>query len=345
MDEAHPFHGELTAYVATGRQLRLDAPWLACNPRDQYRFTWEELVRVAGSFGLPPVFILSNRVTVPRLQALCMLCYRLSFPRRIVDMAPFFSHAACVISRAVERIGACILHDWGHLLLFDHVRLRPEYLETLAARVQAMGGDVPNCWGFIDCTHIEICRPTDNQDIMYSGHKRMHSMKYQSLCTPDSIIAHMSGPFPGSRHDSVILTLSKLRLYMLTHCKDTKGQEMVIYGDEAYSNLSQVRSPYRGRVLTQAQIRFNSSMRRPRLCVEWGFGFINNRWSWVTHSRYLRMYQSPIGRFYLLCALLANALTCLGRKSTTTSYFGMDPPTLEEYLTPYEQWKEGAMRP
>ena len=37
------------------------------------------------------------------------------------------------------------------------------------------------CWGFIDGAVRPICRPGENQRVVYNGHKRVHALKYQSI--------------------------------------------------------------------------------------------------------------------------------------------------------------------
>ena len=36
-----------------------------------------------------------------------------------------------------------------------------------------------------------ICRPGENQQVVYNGHKRVHALKYQSVALPNSMIANM----------------------------------------------------------------------------------------------------------------------------------------------------------
>ena len=47
--------------------------------------------------------------------------------------------------------------------------------------VHSQGAALINCWGFVDGTVRPISRPTKNQRIMYSGHKRVHCIKFQVL--------------------------------------------------------------------------------------------------------------------------------------------------------------------
>ena len=58
----------------------------------------------------------------------------------------------------------------------DLVWLNPE---LFSAAVAAKGAALNNCWGFIDGTVRPIARPKRNQRIMFSGHKRVHCIKFQ----------------------------------------------------------------------------------------------------------------------------------------------------------------------
>lgn len=68
--------------------------------------------------------------------------------------------------------------------------------------VHSKGAPLSNCWAFIDGTARPICRPTQQQRIYFSGHKRVHALKYQSLMCPNGLICQLDGPYPGSRHDA-----------------------------------------------------------------------------------------------------------------------------------------------
>ncbi|KAG8226421.1 hypothetical protein J437_LFUL012517 [Ladona fulva] len=57
--------------------------------------------------------------------------------------------------------------------------------------IMRKGGPIKNCWGFIDGTARAICRPSINQQEYYSGHKRLHCLKYQLILIPDGMMAFM----------------------------------------------------------------------------------------------------------------------------------------------------------
>jgi hypothetical protein len=56
-----------------------------------------------------------------------------------------------------------------------------------------------------------MCRPgdtagtTDVQRRVYSGHKRVHVLKFQGVLAPDGMIMDLHGPVPGHRRDCFLL--------------------------------------------------------------------------------------------------------------------------------------------
>ena len=64
--------------------------------------------------------------------------------------------------------------------------------------------------GFIDRTVKPLCRSGENQRIMYSGYKKVHTIKFQSVVAPDGLIANLFAPVEGRRHDSGMLDDSGL---------------------------------------------------------------------------------------------------------------------------------------
>ena len=83
--------------------------------------------------------------------------------------------------------------------------LSPANLQSFSNAVHQKGAPLNNCWGFIDGTVRPICRPGQNQRVLYNGHKRVHAIKFQSVVTPDGMIANLHGPVEGKRHDSGML--------------------------------------------------------------------------------------------------------------------------------------------
>jgi len=80
------------------------------------------------------------------------------------------------------------LTEWNHGIL------DPRNLEVYADVITQKGAALHTCFGFIDGTVRPISRPIRNQNIVYNGHKRVHSLKFQSVTLPNGLIANLFGP-------------------------------------------------------------------------------------------------------------------------------------------------------
>ena len=76
---------------------------------------------------------------------------------------------------------------------------------------------------------------------------------------------------------------------------------------------------------------FNQSMSQVRIAVERVFGDIINYFKFLDFKKNLKIGLSAVGKFYIVSALLRNALTCLYGNSTS-NFFQLDPPALNEYF-------------
>ena len=65
--------------------------------------------------------------------------------------------------------------------------------------------------------------------------------------------------------------------------------------------------------------------------VEWIFRDIANYFKFLDFKKNLKIALSQVGKIYIVCALLQNALTCM-YGNTTSQFFYLDPPDLNEYF-------------
>ena len=107
---------------------------------------------------------------------------------------------------------------------------------------------------------------------------------------------------------------------------------MALYGDPAYSLRVHLQVPYRGAGITPEMEMYNKAMSAVRMSVEWLFGDIVNYFKFLDFKKNLKLSLSAIGKMYVVCAILRNALTCMYTNSTS-EYFALDPPTIEDYFS------------
>ncbi|KAL3203672.1 hypothetical protein MRX96_041788 [Rhipicephalus microplus] len=131
---------------------------------------------------------------------------RLAYPNRWWDLEPLFGRHSSALSNIVSQLFGHIDSTFGHLLadVNNHSWLSLNDLEEYSEAVYNRGAPLRNCWGFVDGTARPICRPTVNQRIYFSGHKRQHSVKYQSVMCANGIVCQLDGPYAGHKHDAVL---------------------------------------------------------------------------------------------------------------------------------------------
>lgn len=80
--------------------------------------------------------------------------------------------------------------------------MNAQALQSYVDAVSARGAALQNCFGFVDGTVRPIARPGEHQRLVYNGHKRVHSLKFQSLALPNGLIANMYGPIDEQSYDN-----------------------------------------------------------------------------------------------------------------------------------------------
>lgn len=301
----------------------------------KFRFTKEDVGRLQHAFRIPETIRFSNRIKETGLNSLLVVLRRLSYPNRWVDLQDMFSRPKSELSIIFKETVDYLYDTFRYL--FEDVSLlywlRPEYLKIYSTAVSQKGSPLRRCWGFIDGTARPMCRPSFAQVVAFSGHKRCHCLKFQSVMVPNGLICHMYGPIEGRRHDAILLRFSGLLNQIQGgNFIDGEGNPYVLYGDPAYPTREHLIAPFKGANLTPLEEAFNFNMKKVRQCVEWGFGDITTNWAFIDFKKNLKVLLQPIAKYYIVASILSNCKCCL-YGNQTSKYFGLDPPTIENYLS------------
>ena len=76
---------------------------------------------------------------------------------------------------------------------------------------------------------------------------------------------------------------------------------------------------------------YNRAMSSVQVTVEWLFGKIVKYFKFTNFKCQQSISLSPVGKIYIVCAILQNALTCI-YNNPVSEYFALTPPTLDEYF-------------
>ena len=106
---------------------------------------------------------------------------------------------------------------------------------------------------------------------------------------------------------------------------------MCLYGEPAYPLRVHLQGPYKRVIQTPQQQAFNTSMSTVCESVGWLFRYIVEYFKFLDFKNNLKIQLSPIGKYYIVAAILRNALTCLYRNQT--EFFDLEPLLLQEYFS------------
>ena len=300
--------------------------------RAELRFLKNGIYTLFNALTIPNELRCYNGFKIDGLTALCILLKRFAYPCRYLDMIPRFGLAVPQLSMITNMVMNFIYNTWGHLLrTFNQQWLSPRHLEEFCQAIHRKGAPLQNCFGFVDGTVRRLCRPGRNQRVLYNGHKKVHAIKFQSVATPNGMVANLFGPVEGRRHDSTMLARSGLLPTLVQNAVDRNGAPLCIYGDPAYPLRPQLITGFRGNNVTPLQRNWNKAMNESRTSVEWVFGDILNYYKFLDFHKNLKIQLSAVRKMYIVCVILQNARSCF-YGSMTSSYFDCDPPTILEYF-------------
>eukprot|EP00117_Sycon_ciliatum_P001173 scpid84873/ scgid1579/ len=303
----------------------------------QFRFTHRQLEELFIALQVPHRFRAPCRTTWNGMEGLLILLRRLAYPDRLGMLCEEFGRSKPVLSLIINSMLMWIWERWGGLL--ENPFAQPYFTQgRIQAYVRAISAKVGvhlNVWGYIDGTVRPICRPGMHQRVMYNGHKRVHAVKYQAVAAPDGLITHLHGPHEGRRHDAGILRESRLLDDMAAQINHPENAPpFALYGDPAYPLNPYLQKAYRGANLPPQQHQFNAQMNAGRIAVEWAFGDVATLWAYLDMKKQQKLLLQPVGLFYRVAVLFTNLRTIMRYGNKTSSFFGISPPSLEEYLQP-----------
>lgn len=292
-----------------------------------FRFTKDDLYKLTDVLRMPDFIVCSNRTKAPAIEALCIVLRRFSYPNRLGDLSTFFKRSKAELSFICKATVNFICERHGYLLQnLNRQWLLKHDLERYSETISAKGSPHKNCWAFIEGSVRPICRPTRNHKL-YSDYNKVHSLKYQSVISPDGLIVNLYGPVEGQKHDSHILHESNILEELENVCQG----EYCVYGDPGYPVRSSLIVPFYEANICLEEQEFFMKISPIRESPDWGFRKILQNFAFLDCKKNLKIFLQPIGKFYVVGALVINLHTCL-YGSAASKYFEIDPPSIEHYL-------------
>jgi len=181
---------QLSAYEKFSRENKNSADCKA-----DFRVDKRHIALLVEALRVPPIFKCSNGTICDGTEGLCIVLKRFAYPCRYSDMIPIFGRSVQELSMISNQVTDWIYNTHGHKVTqWNHGILNPPLIATYADAVHSKGAALDNYPGFIDGTVRPISRPMSNQRVVYTGHKRVHALKFQTITLPNGLTANMYGP-------------------------------------------------------------------------------------------------------------------------------------------------------
>lgn len=298
--------------------------------RSRFRFDHFGVQQLIILMKIPSVIIVpGHRDRISHIEALCLVLDRMAYPRKWSDLESVYNRHRSSLSRIFKFMLHKILQSARHRLLASSTTTEGRLSNYATAFWNRHVPRSLQIWAIVDVKKVKTCRPITGQRSMYSGHKKIHCFKFQTLQAPDGLIVHCSQSLSGRHGDGHILQESNLLEWVRAR---PELQGYFIFGDSAYPVSDVMLSMYRGRNLSPEKKMFNHIMSSVRVGVEWGYDVVVKAFSITDWWKQMKILHVPVEAIWHLSVFFTNCRTCHFHGNVVSDYFRCPPPSLEEYL-------------
>ena len=154
----------------------------SCECEAHFRVAKDDLPILLNALQLLATFKCPQGTVCSGMEGLCLML------KRYFDLISTFAYPIPELCMITNTVLDWIYNMHGFRLTSWKQRfLSPANLQEYANAIARQGSPLSDCCGFIDGTVRPICRPGDNQRIVYNGHKRVHALKFQSVALPNGL--------------------------------------------------------------------------------------------------------------------------------------------------------------
>ncbi|KAL0809470.1 hypothetical protein ABMA28_011640 [Loxostege sticticalis] len=188
---------------------------------------------------------------------------------------------------------------------------------------------LPGVVGCIDCTHVAIVRPTENEERFFNR-KHYHSLNVQAICDVHRNILNVDASYGGATHDSFIWSHHEIK----AHLESLQNEEtLYLLGDSGYPLREYMMTPIDSAVEDSPEGRYNTIQKRARSTIERTFGVLKGRWRCLLAARELHYAPFAAGKIVIACCVLHNLC----------NRAGLEAPSLTEEDLELERSRQGVV--
>lgn len=189
----------------------------------------------------------------------------------------------------------------------------------LAAAMQSWSQikQFPSAIGAIDCTHVDILKPSVFGD-EYINRKGRASFNVQAICDANAKFLNVDCSWPGSVHDSRIWNNCEAKDIM-----ETNECGALLLGDDGYAIRPYLMTPYKNPI-AHHELLYNRVHSKERVVIERAFGQLKNRFPILKGK--VRLKTDRIPTIIICCFVLHNVAKFLKDADYDEFYFEENTP-------------------
>ena len=321
-------------------RLRVD-----CSARFRFQ-SFDQLTRLVVGLRFPAGQILLKKGYRTTAEEIVLVSLsRLSFPCRWQDLYERFpGRTRQGLQIMFYYFLDFIINNWAYLLLnnmpywlphlpasADAIRRKLQLLNHEEWRLYFPPGGFDYCC-LIDNTMVAFCRPggvidegpaaqrvpEELQEAWWSGWKKFHGMKWQTLIMANGMDLHVYGP-ESFRHNDLFTLAESNILLDFQALQAGQVRFLKIFGDSAYVD---------GPVMGTGGGRGMASVRET---IEWSYKDLKSQWKYCDYRHVLQVRKQPVAKIVFVCMFLRNAYVTMNG-GQVGEYLNMMSTTLEEWL-------------
>ncbi|XP_023310408.1 putative nuclease HARBI1 [Anoplophora glabripennis] len=162
----------------------------------------------------------------------------------------------------------------------------------------------PGTVGAIDCTHIAIITPQDEEH-NYLNRKGFHSKNIQIICDYDLKILNVNATHAGATHDSFIWRHSIIQ-EELERWYNLGDRNSWLVGDSGYPQQCYLMTPIIDAAPGTPEFAYTQAQMRARNCIERCIGVLKGTFRCLMAERKLRYQPQKVGHIVIACSVLHN---------------------------------------
>ncbi|XP_026728288.1 putative nuclease HARBI1 [Trichoplusia ni] len=204
-------------------------------------------------------------------------------------------------SRCIREVVNALNHNWmvSRWIVFPQT---PQERSIIKEKFQR-SHNLPGVIGCIDCTHIAIVRPAEEEHLFYNR-KGFHSLNVQMICHYDLKITNVNTKFGGAAHDSHIWSASHVGSYM--EGLHESGEHVWLLGDSGYPQRPWLMTPILNCEPGSQEDTYTRRHVQARSRIERCFGLLKARWRCMLRHRVLHYHPEMASKIINACCVLHN---------------------------------------